>query len=132
MWSNLDKVTNKKVFLEKEKRVNDEIARLKKIFKDLDLDEKRMAIANSSIENLAFMTITLEDLQSDINANGVTSKYKNGENQWGTKQSDEVKTYISLINRFNSVNKTLLDLLPKEKQKEAKDGFGKFVESRPD
>ena len=127
-----DQLAKKREFLEKDKRVKTEIKRLKKIFKDLDLDEKKMQVANSLIENAGFMTITLEDLQVAINENGVVSKYKNGENQYGTKQSDEVKTYISLINRHSSVMKQLTDLLPQEKRKEAGDGFTKFVGSRPD
>jgi hypothetical protein len=125
-------IAKKKQFLEKDKRVKVEINRLKKIFKDLELDEKKMQVANSLIENAAFMTITLEDLQVAINENGVISEYKNGENQYGTKQSDEVKTYISLINRHSSVMKQLTDLLPAEKKQENINIIEQFAQRRPD
>jgi hypothetical protein len=91
-----------------------------------------MDIAKSLIANAAFMAITLQDLQDEINANGVVSKYQNGENQWGTKQSPEASTYISLVNRHNAVMKQLLDLLPKEEVTNPENIIEKFEASRPD
>ncbi|MBM7624772.1 hypothetical protein [Sporohalobacter salinus] len=121
-----------KRYLEKDKRVKEEIERLKNIFRDLGLDEKKIEAVNSLIENTAFMAVTLEDLREKINKNGCVSKYQNGENQWGTKQSPEAKTYNQMLKNHLSVTKQLTSLLPEKKQKEAKDGFIKFVESRGD
>jgi dihydroxyacetone kinase len=121
-----------KQFLDKDKRVKAEIDKLKKTFEDLELDERKMKVAESLITNAAFMAVTLEDLQKEINENGVVSEYQNGENQWGTKQSPEAQTYISLINRYNAVMKQLIDLLPEKKQEKAKDKFADFVNNRPD
>lgn len=118
--------------LTKDERVKAEMGKLKKTFEDLDLDSRKMQVAESLIKNAAFMAVTLEDLQEEINKNGVVSTYQNGENQWGTKQSPEAQTYISLINRYNSVMKQLIDLLPEEKHRDAKDVFDEFVNSRPD
>jgi glycerol-3-phosphate responsive antiterminator len=119
-----------KEYLEREERIKKEIKRLKRIFKKLGLNKKKMDAAISLIKNAAFMTITLEDLQEQINAEGVISTYKNGENQWGTKQSDEVKTYNTMIKNHSSLIKQLTDLLPPEKRKEASDGFEEFVNDR--
>lgn len=126
------KARSKKPVLTKDARVKAEIEKLMKTFQDLDLDERKMQVAESLIKNAAFMAVTLEDLQEEINKNGVVSTYQNGENQWGTKQSPEAQTYISLINRYNSVMKQLIDLLPEEKQKKAVDEFDEFINSRPD
>ena len=124
---------NKNKFLEQDRRVKEEVERLKKIFKDLELDEKKMKAAESLIENAAFMAVTLKDLQDAINENGVISEYKNGENQWGTKQSDEVKTYNQMIKNHSSLIKQLTNLLPENKgPKGGDDKFIKFVESRGD
>ena len=122
----------KKKYLEKEKRVNQEIKRLKQILRDLDADEKKMKAANSLIENAAFMAITLEDLMEKINQEGCVSRYQNGENQWGTKQSPETKTYNQMLKNHMSITKQLTDLLPAGKQDKAKDSFREFVNNRPD
>jgi hypothetical protein len=119
-------------FLEKDRRVKEEKERLRAILKDLEIDSQRMDIAKSLIANAAFMAITLQDLQDEINANGVVSEYQNGENQWGTKQSPEASTYISLVNRHNAVMKQLIDLLPKEEVTNPENIIEKFEASRPD
>lgn len=126
------KAQKKKTDLTKDGRIKTEIKKLKQTFEDLEIDSRKMQVAESLIENAAFMAVTLEDLQAEINENGVVSTYQNGENQWGTKQSPEAQTYISLINRYNSVMKQLIDLLPEEKQKKAVDEFDEFINGRPD
>ncbi len=37
------------------------------------------------------MAVTLEDLQEDINQNGVTEQYQNGANQFGVKNLQLLK-----------------------------------------
>ena len=84
-------------------RIKRERERLLEIFSELN--EKRRNTALSLIENAAFMTVTLADLRKTISENGVVSEYQNGENQYGTKKSPEVKNYTTSI-------KTLCDMLP--------------------
>lgn len=62
------------------------------------------------------MIVTLKELQSDINANGITVEYQNGENQYGTKKSPEVETYIALQKNYQSAIKLLIDLAPEIQQ----------------
>src|SRR5690554_742571 len=96
---------------EKDKLIKKEIRRLKRIFKDLEKDKMDTAI--SLINNAAFMTITLMDLQETINQDGSVSTYQNGENQWGTKKSPEVDIYNTMIKNHMNIIKQLTDLLPK-------------------
>ena len=127
----LNKDSNKKGVLEREERINNEIEKLRDTLRDLELKDKKMKLANSLIENAGFMIVTLEDLQSEINKNGCVSEYQNGENQWGTKQSDEVKTYISLINKHSSIMKQLIKLFPEdEKQEDVESALEAFAKSR--
>ena len=114
--------------LEKEKRIKKEVTRLKSLYKELDNNIKKLV--ETLIKNAAFTAITLEDLQETINKNGVTSKYKNGENQYGEKESSEVKIYNTMIKNHASIMKQLSDLLPKGKAPEQDDGFEQFVESK--
>ncbi len=123
-----NKKTNKDI--SKEERINKEIRRLKRIFKKMDDDTKK--VTQSLVENAAFMAVTLEDLQETINREGVVSEYQNGANQWGTKKSPEVEVYNTMIKHYMSIVKQLTDLLPDAEVVEVDDGFEDFVNSRAD
>ncbi|MFT9496618.1 hypothetical protein [Anaerosolibacter sp.] len=117
---------SKKV-LTKEQRIRKEINRLRKLFKDMPVNTMNTVI--SLIENAAFMTITLEDLQVSINKNGIVSEYQNGENQWGTKKSPEVEIYNTMIKNHMGIMKQLTDLIPDQPKQEPKkeDDFIKIL-----
>lgn len=104
--------------LTKEQKIKKEIARLKRVFKDLD--KNKLQTVESLIKNAAFMAVSLEELQEIINAEGYVVEYQNGENQKGTKQSDAVKTYIAMTKNHAAIIKQLTDLVPPEKKKESK------------
>ena len=113
--------------LTKDKRISKEIERLNEIFKNLSEDKKKLA--KSIIENVAFMTVTLEDLQAAINKKGVVEEYRNGANQFGVKESSEVKIYNTMIkNHTSSVNK-LIEML-KNESIAIDDGFEDFMYQR--
>jgi len=95
---------------DKEKRIKKEVTRLKKIIKNIPKDTMNAVL--SLINNAAFMTVTLADLQETINTEGATTKYQNGENQWGTKKSPEVEIYNTMIKNHASIIKQLTDLIP--------------------
>ena len=97
--------------MERTARIDKEIKRLNRIFKDIGKD-KRDAV-KSLINNAAFMAITLEDLQAHINEHGCVSQYQNGENQWGSKKSPEVDIHIAMTKNHTAVMRQLADLLPR-------------------
>lgn len=101
--------------LEKEKQIKREESRLKRTFKDLS--KNTLDTVRPLIKNAAFMAVTLENLQEEINKTGITCSYKNGENQFGTKKTPEVETYNTMIKNYASVIKQLCEFLP-EGQKE--------------
>lgn len=98
----------------KEERVKKEISRLKNVFKTLDKNKLNTVI--SLIQNAAFMTVTLEELQQSINENGCTSEYQNGENQFGVKKSPEVEIHIAMTKNHAAIIKQLADLAPRAKK----------------
>ena len=104
--------------LTKDQRIKREIARLKRVFRDLD--KNKLQTVESLIKNAAFMAVSLEELQEIINAEGYTVEYQNGENQKGTRQSDAVKTHIAMTKNHASIIKKLTDLVPPEKKKESR------------
>ena len=111
--------------LSKETRIKREITRLNKVF--ANLPKEKLNTAASLIRNAAFMTITLDDLQDEMNKNGVISEYQNGENQWGTKKSPEVEIYNTMIKNHLAIIKQLCDLLPDSQDKSAADELMDFV-----
>lgn len=94
----------------KNKKIKEELDRIKIYFEDLD--ESKKAVVKPLLQNAAFMKVTLEDLQELINSEGVIDTYQNGANQSGTKQSATLQSYNSLIKNYASVIKTLYGLLP--------------------
>jgi hypothetical protein len=124
----VESMTSKKE-LSVDEKIKKEFNRLKRLFKNIPKDKMNTAL--SLIRNAAFMTITLDDLQESINANGVISEYQNGENQWGTKKSPEVEIYNTMIKNHMAAIKQLVDLLPEEEKKKVEDdGFDDFVMNR--
>jgi hypothetical protein len=102
----------------KEERTKSEKARLKRVFKDLDENKKKLV--TPLIEKAAFMGVELDDLQSVIEQEGWTSEYKNGANQYGTKKSPEAETYIALSKNYAAVIKQLTELVPAVKRKKSR------------
>lgn len=109
------------------KRIKTEIQKLNKQF--TNIDQKKKKLVTSLIENAAFMIVTLEDLQNEINEKGPVSVYQNGENQWGTKKSPEVDVYNTMIKNHMAIMKQLTDLSPVEEKPED-DGFEAFAMDR--
>jgi len=111
--------------LTKQERVDKEYRRLKSVLRDLDANKKKAV--DSLLRNAAFMSICLEELQADISENGYTEEYKNGKEQWGTKQSEAVKTHIAMTRNHATIMKTLADLTPAARAK--KTTLQKLMES---
>lgn len=111
--------------MSKEERIQKEVKRLTGLFENIEPKLKK--IVTPLVEKAGFMQITLEDLQSYINENGVTEEYQNGKEQWGIKKSPQVEIYNTMIKNYSAIIRQLTDLLPKEVQKEEDDGFAEFV-----
>lgn len=127
-----EKVDSAANYLEKTKRIKKEVSRLKKLFKDIDENKKKLVF--STIEDVAFMTITMQDLRENIIRDGTTVEYKNGANQYGTKQSPDAQLYLQLSQKQTQAMKILVDCLPKTEKikKEPEDDFDDFVSDRED
>ena len=125
----IDSATN---YLDKNKRIKKEAARLKRLFKEIDENKKKLVF--STIEDVAFMAITMQDLRENIIRTGTTVTYKNGENQYGTKQSPDAQLYLQMSQKHTQAMKILVDCLPKtEKPKNtSEDDFDGFVADRED
>lgn len=116
-------------YLEKKKRIEKEIRRLKRLFVKIDENKKKLVFA--TIEDVAFMTISMQDLRDQIVRDGTTVEYKNGENQYGTKQNPDAQLYLQMSQKQTQAMKILVDCLPKtEKPVPKDDGFEAFIAGR--
>ena len=90
------------------------------------LDSKTKNIVSSLIDNAAFMTVTLEELQKRITEEGIVIEYQNGANQWGKKKSPEAEMYNTMIKNLSTVTKQLTELVPRDTGARD-DGFDSFL-----
>ena len=125
-----EKVDSATEYLEKTKRIKKEVNRLKRLFKDIDENKKKLVF--TTIDDVAFMTITMQDLREKIVREGTTCTYKNGENQYGTKQSPDAQLYLQMSQKQTQAMKILVDCLPKTQKEIVKetDDFKDFVAGR--
>ena len=90
--------------LDKDKRIRRELNKFRKFIKDLELDEKNMAM--NMVSELAFMKVTLEDLKKEVNDNGVVTEMPQGDYSI-TRENPALKSYNTMIQRYNSTLKQL-------------------------
>lgn len=120
----------KKKQITKDELIDKEVKRLTALFQEID--EKKLKTVKSLIENAAFMTITLDELQKQINIKGCVEEYQNGANQKGYKKCSEVEVYNTMIKNHTTIMKQLAELLPKDNAQDESDGFDEFVGGRGD
>lgn len=98
--------------MKKEDRIKAKQDRLLELFQDLD--ENELKVAEGLISQASFLLVTLEDLQLSIIQNGAVGEYKNGANQFGTKQSAELQAYNTTMRTYNAVVNKLLKIVPRK------------------
>ena len=94
----------------KDTRIKREKKRLQEIFKDLE--PHKLSTCQALIDRAAFITISLQDIEVQLNEIGWTEYYQNGESQSGWKKSAAADVHISLTKNLNAIVKQLLELVP--------------------
>ena len=96
--------------MSKEERIAAERERLNALFTDLDANQ--LQAAAGLISSAAFLSVSLEDLEAEINENGFIDEYENGANQRGYKVAASVQAYTSLNAKYQSTMQKLLKIVP--------------------
>ena len=109
--------------MDNDSRYNQIQNELAELFKDVPPEQ--MTIANNLIPRIAFMQITLEDLEEDIRQNGTFELTKTLPRK--LRERPIVKTYNALIKNYNGTIKQLLDRLPTKNSDEAEDELLAFL-----
>lgn len=95
---------------DKDKKIKKEIRRLKKIFEGLE--PNKLQTVDALIVRAAFITVSLQELEAELNENGWVEVYQNGQNQRGLKKSAAAEVHISLTKNLNAIMKQLIELVP--------------------
>ena len=103
--------------LTREERIKQEYSKLKELY--ALLPDNKKDLIEPLLQNASFIKVTLEDLQTQINAEGSTDQYKNGENQYGRKPSANLQAYTSLAKNYAGLIEKLEKMLPKESRHSA-------------
>lgn len=109
------KPRKKKEDYTKEERVEKEKKRLKELFKDLE--KNKLKTCQPLIERAAFIIVSLEELEQQLNEVGFTEYYQNGDKQSGWKKSAAADVHISLTKNLTTITKQLLELVPPAQKK---------------
>ena len=95
---------------DKEKKIRKETKRLRKVFEGLE--PNKLKTVDALIDRAAYITVSLQELEIELNRDGWTEEYYNGRNQAGIKKSAAAEVHISLTKNLNAIMKQLLDLVP--------------------
>ena len=101
--------------MEKIERIAKEKERLLDIFQDLE--ENKFQTCAALIDRAAFITVSLQDLEEQLNLTGWVEPYQNGEKQSGMKKAAAADVHISLTKNLNTIIKQLLELVPPAQKK---------------
>ena len=98
-----------KKVMTKDKRISAEKTRLTKIYSDLTGERKR--VIEGLINRAAFMRISLEDMEADIDANGFTEFFTQSEKTDPYERERPIARLYNTMNKnYQSIIKQLSDL----------------------
>lgn len=123
----------RKKTLSKDERINAEEKRLRKSYTDIPAENA--TVTDGLIRRAAYMRITLEDYEKDLDEKGYVEPFSQSPNTPPYDRERPVaRLYNSMNKNYQSIIRQLNDLLPKEPPKPVgeSDGFDDFVDGRED
>ena len=115
--------------LNKDERIKKEERRLKRIYKNIGKDNK--AIIEGLVQRAAYMRVTLEDYEKDLDEGGYTEMFTQSVNTPPYERERPVARLYNTMNKnYQSIIKQLGDLVPKEVKVVEDDGFKDFISRR--
>jgi hypothetical protein len=98
--------------LDKQKRIDAEKKKLKGLFKNIEKDSK--TLIDGLIQRAAYMRITLEDYEEDIDERGYVELFSQSDKTDPyERERPVVRLYNTMNKNYQSIIKQLCDLLPK-------------------
>jgi len=106
-------------------QIKAEELRLNRIIKNIDPAKK--SVNKKLVSNAAFMAVTLQQLQQQVNREGAVITSVNGNGFETTMEHPAQRSYNTMINRYTAVIKQLTDLVNKDQPKEPVDKLLEFL-----
>lgn len=105
----------------KNEKVEKERARLMELFNNAD--ENKLDFIRDAVQQVAWLGVTIMELQAEIDKNGPVVPFQNGRNQSGLQANPACKTLKDFQTLYNTQFRALLPVLP-----EKIDNAGKLAE----
>ncbi|MEF9960902.1 MAG: hypothetical protein RR090_12215 [Niameybacter sp.] len=121
----------KKNEITKHERIEEEIKRLKRIFTKIEPKEKK--VIEGLIQRAAYMRITLEDYEKDLDEKGYVEMFSQSEKTPPYERERPVaRLYNSMNGNYQKIMKQLSNYIEKQPPipKDEGDGFEAFVMDR--
>ena len=113
---------------ERDRRINAEVKRLASLFKGIE--PKRAKTIKNIINRAAFMQVSLEDMEEDINTDGIIEEFTQDHVNFYERERPIVKTYNVMIKNYNSTIKQLIDMLPEKESKTVKNELLEYLKGK--
>ena len=117
--------------LSKDEKIQKEIRRLNRIYKTIPKNEK--AVIEGLIRRAAYMRVTLEEMEEDLNINGYTESFTQSKDLAPyDRERPMARLYNTMNKNYQTIMKQLAEFVEKEPApaKEQSDGFEEFVNGR--
>ncbi len=111
--------------LKKQTRIKRENQRLRARY--ADLPEETLEIVDGLIDRAAFLRPTLDDMEEDIDLNGTTELFSQGNQEPYQRERPVVRQYNSLLKNYQAIIKQLDDIQPHAEVEQLNDGFDEFI-----
>lgn len=113
----------------KDERIKAEERRLKRSYKNLSKDT--LVVVDGLIKRAAFMRVTLEDMEVDLDSNGFVEMFSQSENQDPYERERPVARLYNTMNKnYQSIIKSLSDHVPKQAPKASVNPLEQFSSRR--
>ena len=110
----------------KEERIKREIKRLDEIFRDLD--QATRASLDALIRRAAYMRVTLEDYEKDLDEKGYVEMFTQSERTPPYERERPVaRLYNSMMRNFQSIMKQLSDSVPDSVPEDVAKEIAEFI-----
>jgi len=115
--------------LSKDERIRREIKRVNDIYREIS--EKERAAIEGLIRRAAFMRVTLEDMEADLDENGFTEMFsQSAEVAPYERERPMARLYNTMNKNYQGIMKQLTEFVVKEPPKEPEDEFEAFVNEK--
>jgi hypothetical protein len=110
----MDKDAQEKEKLHKKRRISREEKRLRKNYENIP--DELMGVADGLIRRAAYMRVTLEDYEKDLDENGYVEMFTQSERtDLYERERPVARLYNTMNKNYQSMIKQLSDMLPKPK-----------------